>query len=85
MFDRVLNTLGIFQKNLYTLWNTSLILSHPPSLLGHCPKFTGFVVDGFPEGLVEIFEVEIADIYDNKFLSCLFGESVTVKPAKTGS
>ena len=23
----------------YTVWNTSLILSHPPTLLGQCPKF----------------------------------------------
>ena len=39
MFHRVLNTMGIFQKISYTLWNVSLILSHPPSLLGQCPKF----------------------------------------------
>ena len=39
MFQWVLNTTGIFQKISYTVWNTSLILSHPPSLLGHCPKF----------------------------------------------
>ena len=39
MFHRVLHTLGIFQKISYTLWNMSLILSHPPSLLGQCPKF----------------------------------------------
>ena len=39
MFHGVLNTIGIFQKISYTLWNTSLILSHPPSLLGQCPKF----------------------------------------------
>ena len=39
MFHLVLNTTGIFQKISYTLWNTSLILSDPPSLLGQCPKF----------------------------------------------
>ena len=39
MFHGVLNTIGIFQKISYTLWNVSLILSHPPSLLGQCPKF----------------------------------------------
>ena len=39
MFHRVLNTMGIFQKISYTLWITSLILSHPPSLSGQFPKF----------------------------------------------
>ena len=39
MFHGILNTKGIFPKTSYTVWNTSLILSHPPSLLGHCPKF----------------------------------------------
>jgi hypothetical protein len=39
MFHRVLHTTRIFQKISYTLWNMSLILSHPPSLLGQCPKF----------------------------------------------
>ena len=39
MFHRVLNTIEIFQKISYTLWNVCLTLSHPPSLLGQCPKF----------------------------------------------
>ena len=39
MFQKVLNIIGIFPKISYTLWNLSLILSHPPSLLGQCPKF----------------------------------------------
>jgi hypothetical protein len=43
MFQKVLNNIGIFQKISYTLWNMSLIISHPPSLLGHCPKFDRFV------------------------------------------
>ena len=34
MFHRVLNTIVTFQKISYTLWNTSLIFSHSPSLLG---------------------------------------------------
>ena len=29
----------IFQEISYTVWNMPLILSHPPSLLGQCPKF----------------------------------------------
>jgi hypothetical protein len=49
MFHRVFPNLGIFQKISYTLWNMSLILSHPPSLLGQCPKFDRiFIFDGFP-------------------------------------
>jgi hypothetical protein len=39
MFHRVLNTMVIVRKISYTLWITSFILSHPPSLLGQCPKF----------------------------------------------
>ena len=39
MFQGVLNTISFFGKLSYTLWNVSLILSHPPSLFGQCPKF----------------------------------------------
>jgi hypothetical protein len=39
MFQRVLTKIGIFQNISYTLWNMSWNLSHPPSLLGQCPKF----------------------------------------------
>ena len=49
----------------YTVWNMSLILSHPPTLLGQCPKFDRiyFLMASLTRGRYHYAEVKMHTFY----------------------